>query len=47
MSAFADGLSQLRRYPSAVAGMLIIAALLGWRLWRRRSRAAGIAVAPR
>jgi len=29
MSAFADGLSQLRRYPSAVAGMLIIAALLG------------------
>lgn len=25
----------------------IIAALLGWRLWRRRSRAAGIAVAPR
>jgi len=29
MSALTDGLAQLRRYPSAVAGVLIIAALLG------------------
>ncbi len=29
MSAFADGLRELRRYPSAVAGLLIIAGLLG------------------
>ena len=29
MSTFADGLKEMRRYPSAVAGLLIIAALLG------------------
>jgi peptide/nickel transport system permease protein len=33
MSAFTDGLGQLRRYPSAVAGVLIIAALLGVAAW--------------
>jgi len=33
MSAFTDGLTQLRRYPSAVAGLLIIAALLGVAAW--------------
>lgn len=33
MSALADGLGQLRRYPSAVAGIAIIAALLAIAAW--------------
>jgi peptide/nickel transport system permease protein len=33
MSAFTDGFAQLRRYPSAVAGILIVAALLGVAAW--------------
>ena len=28
MSAFTDGLAELRRYPSAVAGLLIVAGLI-------------------